>query len=94
MVYEVDFLGSGWLVEAAPGFCCDLASVPSWLPGRVWIAEQLARAAIPHDVMRRDRRRSKFVGDWVFFEAMGVDRVPLWLRLIAFAGVLLNFSRD
>ena len=44
--------------------------------------------------MRQDRNWPKLLGDYVFLEAMGVDRVPLGWRLIAFAAVLLNFNRD
>lgn len=58
--------------------------VPRW---------QVARAAIVHDLMRNDTRWPKLLGDYVFLEAMGVDRVPLGRRLIAFVAVLLNFNR-
>ena len=53
-----------------------------------------ARAAIVHDLMRNDTRWPKLLGDYVFFEAMGVDSVPLGWRLICFAAVLINFRRD
>ena len=60
---------------------------------RDWIAGKLARASIPHDRLREDQRWPKWVGDYVFWEAMGVDRVPAWLRLLATVVVLFNFSR-
>ena len=44
--------------------------------------------------MRQDRNWPKLLGDYVFLEARGVDRVPLGWRLIACAAVLLNFNRD
>lgn len=107
MVYEVDYLGSGWLVTAPVGFTTDMASlplIPKWMMrfawGR-WLSEQrsyvallLARASVPHDACRRDKKRSKWLGDYVFWEAMGVDRVPMPLRLAATLVVLLNFTRD
>ena len=93
LVYEVGRLGSGWRIEAPAGFTCDGPSVPAialrWLPiGR------MARASVIHDVMRRDRRWSKWWGDLVFFEAMGVEGVGLFWRLVAVAAVLINFRRD
>lgn len=97
LAYEVGFLGSGWVVEAPAGFCCDLASVPAWTLRFGWgrrLAARLARASIPHDLMRRDPRWSKLLGDYVFFEALGVDGVPAGERWLAFALVLMNFRRD
>ena len=95
--YHVGFLGSGWVITAPAGFCCDLASLPIWFArtkaGRR-LADLIARSAIVHDRMRQDRNWPKVLGDYVFLEAMGVDRVPLGWRLIAFAAVLLNFNRD
>jgi hypothetical protein len=97
MIYLLGFLKSGIIIRAEPGFRCDLASVPAWLTrfcwGR-WIADQLARPAVVHDVMRKDLRWPKLLTDYALWEASGVVRVPLWLRLVATAAVLLNFSRD
>lgn len=97
LAYEVGFLGSGWTITADVGFCTDLASMPVWF-ARTSVGRQLggriARAAIVHDRMRHDARWPKLLGDYVFFEAMGVDRVPMAWRLICFAAVLLNFRRD
>ena len=55
---------------------------------------RIARAAIVHDRMRADTRWPKLLGDYVFFEAMGVDHVPMAWRAACFAAVLLNFRRD
>lgn len=101
-VYEVGYLGSGWKLEARAGFETDFASIPllpSWFPASIirvrdWIADKLARSAVAHDLCRSDARVPKLLGDWIFWEAMGADRVPAWLRAVAFAAVLLNFSRD
>ena len=99
LIYEVDYLGSGWLVTAEKGFCCDLVS-PRWL--REFLAKynwgnsilaSMARSAIVHDKLRKDTRRSKFLGDWIFFEALGVDKCYKSVRVTAFILVLLNFSR-
>lgn len=97
LAYQVGFLGSGWTITADAGFCTDLASLPVWFArtsaGRR-LGGRIARAAIVHDRMRADTRWPKLLGDYVFFEAMGVDRVPMAWRLICFAAVLLNFRRD
>lgn len=101
LVYEVGYLGSGWKLEAPTGFLTDLASIPilpRWAPRwlvrlRDWIADQIARAAIVHDLCRSDRRIRKLLGDFVFWEAMGVDDVPMWVRFPAFVLVLFNFGR-
>lgn len=96
LAYEVGFLGSGWTIRAAEGFCTDLASLPLWFArtaAGTRLRDQIARAAIVHDRMRLGQW-PKLLGDYVFFEAMGVDRVPLGWRLICFAAVLINFRRD
>lgn len=92
LAYEVDFIGSGWVVEAPAGFSCDGPSVPAWAL-RFLPVGRMARSSVVHDQMRRDRRRSKLLGDYVFFEAMGVEGVAMHWRLIAFCCVLLNFRR-
>lgn len=97
LAYEVGFLGAGWTITAAAGFCTDLASLPIWFArtriGRR-LADRIARASIVHDRMRSDAAWPKLLGDYVFFEAMGVDGVALGWRLICFAAVLVNFRRD
>lgn len=96
LAYEVGFLGSGWMVTAPAGFCTDLASVPAWTQRFRWgrrLADKLARSAIVHDLLRADRRVGKVTGDFIFFEALGVDRVRLAWRLVALAAVLTNFNR-
>ena len=92
LVYEVDFLGSGWIIDAPAGFISDGPSVPH-LFARFLPVGRMARSSVVHDRMRADRRRSKWLGDYVFFEAMGVEGVALHWRLVAFAAVLLNFRR-
>ena len=97
LAYEVGFLGSGWTITAPTGFCTDLASLPAWFArtaAGTRLRDQIARAAIVHDLMRNDTRWPKLLGDYVFLEAMGVDRVPLGWRLICFAAALINFRRD
>lgn len=102
LVYEIGYLGSGWKLSAGVGFRTDYASVPvlpSWSPRwllrlRDWIADKLARASVPHDLCRSNRKCPKLVGDLIFLEAMGVDKVPAVLRWLAFIVVLLNFTRD
>ncbi len=96
LAYEVGFLGSGWAVTAPVGFCTDLASLPGWFArtaAGTRLADRIARSAVVHDQLRADRRWPKLLGDYVFFEALGVDRVPLGWRLICFVAVALNFSR-
>ena len=96
LVYEVGFKGSSWSIEAPLGFCTDLASIPAFILRTGWgkrLAAEIARSAIVHDRMRSDRRWPKLLGDYAFFEAMGVDGVPLHKRLICLAAVLINFNR-
>lgn len=101
MRYEVGFLGSGWVIDAPEDYHTDLASIPvlpDWSPKwlvrfRDWCAVQLAPASIPHDRMREDTRYPKVLGDYILYEAAKVTGCPLWLRLLAFIAVLLNFSR-
>jgi hypothetical protein len=99
LVYEVDYLGSGWYITAEAYFISDLVS-PRWLQKLLSrtkftrnILRQMARSAILHDKLRVDPRRSKLLGDLIFFEAMGVDKVPNYVRVLAFLLVLCNFSR-
>jgi len=96
LAYEIGFLGSGWTITAPEGFCTDLASLPVWFArtaAGMRLSDQIARSAVVHDRMRTDRRWPKLLGDYVFFEALGVDRVPMGWRLICFVAVALNFSR-
>jgi hypothetical protein len=96
LTYEVGHLGSGIPITAPVGFCCDLASLPGWTMRFEWgrrLARKLARASIVHDLLRSDRRWSKWTGDAIFLEAMAVDGVRLGWRIVVFTAVLLNFSR-
>ncbi len=58
------------------------------------LARQLVRAAIVHDRLRQDRRWPKLLGDYVFWEAMGVERMALGWRVVCALAVLVNFNRD
>jgi hypothetical protein len=95
-VYEVGHLGSGWRVKALAGFKTDLASLPMWLlrtgEGKQ-LSRKITRSAIVHDLLREDLRFSKLLGDYVFWEAMTVDKVPLIWRIACFLAVLMNFNR-
>ena len=97
LVYEVGFLGSGWRVTAPDGFCTDLASLPLWL-ARTAIGQrlgrQMVRAAIVHDQLRQDARWPKLLGDYAFWEAMGVDGVAPGWRVVCGLAVLVNFRRN
>lgn len=97
LTYEIGHLGSGWVITAEPGFCTDLASFPTWAMRLGWVrrlAERFALPSIVHDKARSDRRLAKLFGDYLFFEASAALNIGLGWRLIAFAGVLLNFTRD
>lgn len=96
LAYEAFFKGSGWWVEAPAHFLSDGVSYPTWLPG--WIVDRMPldkmlRAAVIHDLMRRELRYPKLLGDYLFFEAMGVEGVGLFWRTVCFVAVLLNTSR-
>lgn len=92
LVYEVDYLGSGWKITAPVGLKTDGPSVPGFIAWAIPVGK-MARSAIVHDQMRNDPRRSKLLGDYVFLEAMGVEGVPLGWQLAAFVAVLFNFRR-
>lgn len=97
LAYEIGYLGSGWVIEAETGFCTDLASFPTWAMRIGWVhrlAERFALPSIVHDKARSDRRLSKLFGDYLFFEASGALPIGLGWRILAFVGVLLNFTRD
>lgn len=97
MVYEIDHLGSGWKISIPAGFKTDLTSVRPWMLRTylgVYVFIRLARASIVHDFVRKDKKKSKFLGDYIFWEAMGVDKVPTLLRVLAFIVVLCNFNRN
>ena len=92
LVYEIDFLGSGWKITAPIGFRTDGPSVPGFIAWALPVGK-MARSAVVHDQMRNDPRRSKLLGDYVFLEAMGVEGVPVVWRVLAFLAVLVNFRR-
>lgn len=98
LAYELFFLGSGLMVEAPSGFWSDGVSLrgPAWFQRalrRVLPIERMKRAAVVHDLTRRDLRWSKLQGDYAFWEAMGVEGVSPFWRTMATVAVLLNFSR-
>lgn len=98
LAYEMFFLGSGLIVEAPAGFWSDGVSLrgPAWFKAwlrKVMPMERMKRAAVVHDLTRRDRRWGKLQGDYAFWEAMGVDDVPGFWRTAATLVVLINGSR-
>lgn len=100
LTYELFFLGSGLMVSAPAGFWSDGVSFPAWTPTliKIWLQqimplEHMKRAAVVHDLTRKDPRWGKFHGDYAFWEAMGVDNVPAFWRTIATFVVILNNSR-
>ncbi len=58
------------------------------------LGRQMVRAAIVHDQLRQDARWPKLLGDYAFWEAMGVDGVALGWRVVCGLAVLMNFRRD
>lgn len=93
IVYEVGFLGSGLKIRAPAGFTCDGVSYwPLWLR-HILPIDQMFRSAVIHDLARKDLRYPKLLGDYIFFEAMGVEGVPMLPRLLSTIVVLCNFSR-
>lgn len=92
LAYEAFFLGSGWLVTAPAGFRSDGVSA-SRLILKQLPTGRMRRAAIIHDLMRKEKRYPKLLGDYIFLEAMLVEGVPWPVAAIAFLAVLVNFSR-
>ena len=97
LVYKIAHLKSPWEFPVEAGFCTDLASFPTWALRFGWVrrlAERFALPSIVHDKARSDPRLPKLFGDYLFFESSGALSIGLGWRLIAFVGVLLNFTRD
>jgi hypothetical protein len=100
LTYELFFKGSGLMVQAPKGFWSDGVSFPGWFPAwlKTWVKsvmpiDRMLRSAVVHDLARRDLRWRKYQGDYAFWEAMGVDKVPPFWRTVATLAVMTNTTR-
>jgi hypothetical protein len=98
LIYEVGELGSGQIITVPPGYITDGASIPRYL----WVFlpswGKYSRAAVVHDFLctlldrgvPHPQAPTRRDADVVFYEAMGVCKVSLPVRLILWAGVRLG----
>lgn len=85
--YHVGSLQSKTKVIVKAGFITDFASVPSqmWWLLPPW--GKYGKAAIIHDYLYQNHLFTRGIADHIFFEAMGVLKVPTWKRLLMFWAV-------
>ena len=75
------------LVLVPAGFRTDFASVPGLLLGLLDSDNLVAPAALLHDYLYASGLVSRKDADWIFFEALRENGVPLPLRSLYWAGV-------
>ncbi len=91
--YHVGHLGSGAVIIVPAGFVTDFASAPRWTWTFVPPLGRYAKAAVLHDWLCEQKDLPRPIVDAIFNEAMGVARVPAWLRVSIYTAVRL-FGRD
>lgn len=89
-VYEIGKLGSGNKIEVPAGFITDFASVPRGLwnifpPWGVY-----GKAAILHDWLYQEQKRTRAESDKIFLEAMKALGVSFLKRRLIYRGVRLG----
>lgn len=91
--WEVGKAGTGLFIEAPAGFVTDLASIPWW--GRFAFNPgdgRTAKAAIVHDfLLYEDWCHMTAAGE--FYNALRVDGVSAWRRVVMYFAVLLASDR-
>jgi hypothetical protein len=85
--YEVGDEGSADFIDVPKGFATDFASVPRplWWIFPKW--DIYGNAAVIHDFLYYDQKRSRAGADKVFLEAMGVLDVPAWRKYTLYYAV-------
>jgi len=69
------------------GFITDLASVPRVFHSFIPPWGKYGQAAILHDYLYETKKYPKKIADKIFYDAMGVLRVPKWKRTIMYLAV-------
>ena len=96
--YEIGSLGSGRVIDVPAGFETDGASVPRLLWWLLPTWGSYSRAAAVHDFIIGlvkagepiDDAPDRLTCDRIFWEATGVCRTPLSLRLLLYVGVRIR----
>ncbi len=85
--YHVDHLGSGDVIKVPVGFITDFASIPHI--GRIFIPVlgRSAKAAVVHDFLVAEEKRSWKECSKIFLEAMGVLGVNPFLKYLMYYSV-------
>ena len=87
--YHVGNLQSKTKITIKAGFVTDFASVPSQLWWLIPPWGTYGKAAIVHDWLYHEQIFTRGIADHIFYEAMGVLRVPHWKRLLMLWAVRL-----
>ena len=86
-VYYVGSLNSDEKIEVPAGFQTDFASVPKCLQWLLPPVGKYGKAAVLHDYLYSEGIGTKAHADYVFYEAMGVLKVPKYIRNIMYFAV-------
>jgi hypothetical protein len=91
LVYEFSFTTSqGEVITVPPKFVTDLASVPR-LPIAFMLAGDTApKSAVIHDYLYKFKICEKERADAIFYEAMEIEGVSLWRRILIYTGVRIG----
>lgn len=86
-VYYVGCLNSNEVIKVPIGFVTDFASIPKCFQ---WLFPQIGKygkAAVLHDYLYDKGIGTKERADYIFYEAMGVLKVPNYIRNIMYCVV-------
>ena len=86
-VYYVGSLNSNDKIEIPVGYVTDFASVPEKLHWLLHPVGPYGKAAVLHDYLYDKGLRTKKVADLIFLEAMGVLKVPKYIRYTMYYAV-------
>ena len=87
LVYHVGYVNSDDIITVPTGFVSDLVSVPVIARSLISPLDRAAKAGVIHDWLLYEGVRSKDEAADIFFEALGVLRVPSWKRYIMYWSV-------
>lgn len=86
-VYYVGELNSDEKIEVPAGFETDFASVPRYFQWLLPSVGRYGKAAVLHDYLYYTGIGTKAKADYIFYEAMGVLKVPKYIRNIMYYAV-------